>query len=1705
MKSALSKRASEPRLAVENRRKSVTFDKTDEIIRYEMASPSLHESDVSEEERPLPTLPTLPVMPTQPTTMPTMPTPPKPFVDARQRVLDQQFQGELQNPIEDPEFDFGPAINKRHSQELEFAQLQAQIRDLQTQLDLSSSSVDETEETQLNEPELPEPEEVLEKDATNSQPPVSAPQPPVSAPVSRHARVESNSSILSEPELYLPFTKPPKPTEDEEGPVLMRSEGLLARQDSLQAGERALPTQGNSLPFPNVERSYSKRRQQILQLLDPHGPATLRPAEFAPIIEEDEALNVPTLSAEVETLEVAGNDTLDAILNAEVTANGSFVAMREESTTRTTETLDESQNASLSAEYSENTAKYGETDDANVAHERVTGLNVVSAETPQSEEDEEVSDESEDVREKPSFSFGSMPSLQYALPHEDMLHKLDVPQPQFATRPAETFSLPQHLQTPNDMHLDSDLDDMNSSPTLLTSEVEMVESESESPSEKTNDSVDELDVNYTRPSEENEDTLDRTPHEDFNRQTEYTVEDEDLNESSDTPFELDPDSHFDSVSSGLAESFRQRQDLSIRSLLLLRDASVLSALSTLGGRDPSMVSLRVDFGDDRAWLGGFLRNPDALRELNSRIEEIDASEATNGNVRMREDMSDEVDEDMTASASDEESSVSEIEVTSEGEETTAAVGNETIGISHEPAALYAAGLSPEIGNFSTTFIGPSYSKGKGSEGLNVLSLLKPEPEVDEVDEVDEVLDREVNEVNEETTSQSSLELEKPPQFASSIDLDSVLSRDTAELFTPLKEPEQARFESSSPLLYPQHGPGFSEHDAELSSWITSDSEETEEEIEMNEATEEGERTETGRSFVLNGDGTDRVAPEILQFIYKNSPELGFHEQETEQSSTNLVSGDVTSATANFDASLLHEPSLGENMASTMHSLLSASFSTAQDPKRGYILRDSGSLVVAALADRALPHRPTGYEIVPDGDALVYQQTQRAIPRRPLPLASTANRNAPSVPFSASLVALNPENKAITTDSSFPSSSSALQTAESPVLAPSSTLASLAPSSITVSSAADSMASSEAAKRREFVPVASGGLKPIPEAPVSASSAYGKTAPGSAGEHLRKPNMEVLMNSTETAILPAQATLAAAARTASSTASYLPSADTSVLPRLESRPDLKPQPAVVPVRSSSANCISKAWAPPVPPHPVKQAPHNLTANSSMYPDSVELETANRVVMSSPAPHGQVLAPLNADKSDISASVVGNDNSQVSSGSAQELADENTLRAPIQPELAPTALLKAAGPELSTFSSTKQSTVVPANSEHLEPPNDESTKAAVFEQTETSGFPVSSSLEPSEPTVIPPSASQTALLAKTAVPTSTTTQNAASKDASSSVYDMSSELADQGHNSRTSAPLSEIPVNTSNYLVPALSTALNNAAKTQTNFNVDETKHGLLYLSIDHVKLSKVPLGTLVQVVVDNGAQRIESEFMSLAKLDKYTEELRIGVDGPASTDKVLLTIKLARQKASSWIKRLSYSRVSVGSDGSFAQCDLTRLCASNTSTSPGKRVDLPCYNKWTKSRPSTSAEVSVRSLYVPCVYKDEQMPQTLALAAQLVAKSRNEIKTKKPRAQGLMTQYGGDTPNGKQRYFVLDPVTPLLVACSAKSRRTRTLINLGKATAVESVSGHKFALEFKNGDSLSFTTQSERECEAWKRELGGVVESDVQGRPKWLDCVLYEGA
>lgn len=1691
MKSALARKHSPgrlrgPRLRYENENqrvhhkrgsKTVTFDKTDEVIRYEMATPDMSDdnpdkncdigaalavSDPDVNNRPLPHVPAHDEHATS--------------IDSRREILEARFKGSLQDPIteQDLDFDFDSAKSI----------------DNIPQPPVIPATPAEEESDSLN-PILDRPSLDQRMDAVLAA--RSGMSPRVEG--SWHKRSESEQS---DTESYLAFKLPSDNLDDEyEGPVEYRSSDALARQDSLQESQRHPHTVGNALPAPaseeTLQRTYSKRRHQILNMLDPHGAGSdTKSVGFTTIMEEEES----PIGEVLEETRASSNEMEQDLSKAELDLPPDLGDDQIE----LEKCLSEPVMAPLSPE--EATEPVQETHEEELLALKVPQpLQIQPGSTESLSVDAVVTEEASTSTFSPVEPTGADHSFSARFDYQDS---------SFSANSGTDSEARDHLDRQSDVasidirenpeaHSNKG-EPCNASPSLGASGYTVppaAESSLRLLAAQLDNSRDQTTNNHASDSSETQFELDSNSQFDSHSQVE-SIQDQSAPASE---FELYKKTLVGASTSNLSLLYTNARagDLAIDGIIridettrqaILRDDSMISMISARSfpaslRPDQSMMSMRVDFGDDREWLGGMLRTMDSgLRDVDKARFNVVEDTLQNSDLEDEDDCLIETSLNGTMNTMATMKSV-----------------NETIGISDEPAALYAAGLSPEIGDLTDGAAiddtSANYQQG------DILDMLKHGEDYSNSDCADSH-----SVVSDDVSSFSSPEKpvyspRKPlsGNIQSFGDLDDLVGRETPEIAIPPRSPRrQNRTLGMDQSVLSDYQSGRYDRDAHSdyevlsaekynylepefrsSGWVPSESDS---DRDVNDEHHEHSRmmphTASKKSLHLAvGDGEGKVSPEILNFIYENSPELDpqrekvdtveenldiFHQDllqldsqvakpskytfveilddqvdpvqltagssqgeerpRTEETDNNqeLADHEVERAKSEIvpeptidEGVSLKELSFGENVASTMQSLISESFSSSAQSRTGYFLRDSGSLVIASADRRRLPQRSSGYEIVPDGEAFTRRSVQYAIPRnRPLPLETVDS-------LQASL--LSGGSRQFAGGNPATSSTSGL-------------------SSITETYLTNSHAEAERQDHSEVPRQSSRVLKTIPEAlgnhsalPTIPSGILVSDGTNQLSE--RKPNFQVIEDSNDVVQFTQR-----------------PIAKNEAFRELP--------PSALPNRHASLSLMSVGDTAP-----------------------------NKVDQVVPAVHGSLLAP------------------------AMSAQPQSTSGSPPVPDSIPTPVPTPARPQTHVHS-----TIVMADHKDSDAPLADSARSAsttsIYDsstnpenmggesaaQTEPSTHrtveSIDRSVEDSLEKSLRRSLNPLAEISEDATPPSVHQPQIRSQNAV--VVDIrKGPLATRSPNQANSAGLETFKFpksvsfeQTTQYL-PAPRIIEENFSH-----NIDDRIHGLLYFKINHVKLNKVPMGTLVTLSIDNGRHCIESEAIPLADLDRFQQEYRINVQ---DSSKVTLTVRLSKAKTSKWAKRLSYSRVVVGHGGLFGRCELNDLCA----LSRGHRADksLQCMNLWTRGKQTSSATVKTSCLYIPCVFKDEVLPNTLSEALDQISAMRAEIKNANPRAQGVMRQYGGDVQSGKLRWFMLDPVKPVLVACSEATHRARTLINLAKAVSVRDVGNSTFEIRFKNGDNLQFNVRPIEDYAHWVNTISQVIGNHEQNRARWLNCVMYE--
>lgn len=274
-------------------------------------------------------------------------------------------------------------------------------------------------------------------------------------------------------------------------------------------------------------------------------------------------------------------------------------------------------------------------------------------------------------------------------------------------------------------------------------------------------------------------------------------------------------------------------------------------------------------------------------------------------------------------------------------------------------------------------------------------------------------------------------------------------------------------------------------------------------------------------------------------------------------------------------------------------------------------------------------------------------------------------------------------------------------------------------------------------------------------------------------------------------------------------------------------------------------------------------------------------------------------------------------------------------------------------------------------------------------------------------------------------------------------------------------------------------------------------GLLYLQVEGISCRNIP-DCLATLVIDNGVHCISTPPVPMNALAGLNKEYRVGL---IAGQPARVVLRLSSQDGDT----KTLKNIEVGTDGSLASFDVAPL--KKQSFGRSTKVDVKGVAKWSHNPHSTAATLHVVSLYIPCVSPREHAPSTLESAMDKITKARRDIQGIKPRMSSELRQYGGDIhlKAGKRRFVVLDPISPLLVINSSQTRRARTLVNLAKATGVKKLGTDCMELQFRNKDALAFKTvgTGSWEIEKWIRSLQGVIGNTTNIRPKWVDAVLYE--
>lgn len=189
---------------------------------------------------------------------------------------------------------------------------------------------------------------------------------------------------------------------------------------------------------------------------------------------------------------------------------------------------------------------------------------------------------------------------------------------------------------------------------------------------------------------------------------------------------------------------------------------------------------------------------------------------------------------------------------------------------------------------------------------------------------------------------------------------------------------------------------------------------------------------------------------------------------------------------------------------------------------------------------------------------------------------------------------------------------------------------------------------------------------------------------------------------------------------------------------------------------------------------------------------------------------------------------------------------------------------------------------------------------------------------------------------------------------------------------------------------------------------------------------------------------------------------------------------------------------TAADGSFGR--LTLDVKTLTSRSGVRReLNLVCANPWAKdSAPASSRKcrILLRSCYISRVTELEILPLSMAAAEAAIVTARHEANS---RITGVLMQVGGDCPEPKQRWFVLDNAA--MIAHSETSHRPRAAIPLYKVQTVEKLPGAEFALKYPDGRSILFLAPTVEESKTWAALLTETVLTAPRRDP-WLNAVLY---
>ena len=1338
--------------------------------------------------------------------------------------------------------------------------------------------------------------------------------------------------------------------DDVDEPVTVRSSETLARQDSLQESQRQLPTKGSNLPAPQnvngLNRTHSRRRKQILAMLDPHGAGLSTRSIGFSTIEENEI-------AEEEFEEtIIESSPLVEMRPSEMHSPADF----EKSQEIQVEEFDNLQATPVSPLHNEQVVEAS--DNATVEIHNI-----------------EVPMESDSVSNYTSEQSQSLDLLEI---ETSLLHIPTEPIPM-----RENDDIPKY----NASAPDSTLNSSESLPALLVVEDDYETIKGDRLEIKDADNTQDLEMLETAALrelsllEKDGDGITEEDDDDDDLSMPYYVDNrKDVDDDLSFVFSDVDTSH--SASDQINEEIVERND----EPNIENDKETASR--PLKYKDPSMVSMRLDFGEDKEWLGGYLQN--------QRLEiPVDNNQS--------------------------------LTFTSEEDE---AVANTTLGalnISHEPAALYAAGLSPEIGSYSTLATH--------------------------------------NTLHTETSPQSLLSLES--RVLDGLSADTSLETDSND---EMDLEDRFSYSPVVPPRSPQRGTGHFGHPA--SAWVL-------EEPHFPHDNPKMLPSNSAKSLHISvGDGEGKVSPEILNFIYENSPELGGNtifepadldselsdthteqhfadvpismdfersddddREETEKdtdfatnyineneepepefattttngSNQNISSHSAVSDTRVTQSTLselsIREPSLGENMANTMQSLISSSFSSGS--RSGYILRDSGNLIIAK-AVRKLPQRSSGYEIVPDGDIFI-RRPAHAIPRnRSLPENQHRYNNSVDLGV-ASAASTSIDHSVLRNSISTDHHSDPLHSSVRSI-----------PSEITLPS------HTQIDSKTKFPRQSSTVLRTIPESrpALPALPTFSEAVPNTMHLESEMPNISAIPEVSETTISePLKSSTGVSSEDTAIPALSAPILTSAISETLSS--DSLDEP-----KSVELNRVANSVLPT----------NSISSNSTDSPTQI-LVAVNKntpsVALPNRRPNFQTF-----DDSDVI--VIPRHDTKVVPQATIETVNE------IPPALQASTSVPV--PAFSTQSSVYSST---------DDSNQKIQKQDIFEKSLDKSHSIDQSLDNSL------EKSLKAKLSALPLPQNNTVKDSAvieqPKPRETSVVDVGKEL--------------QLGKNISSKVGPS---HLNDSHKTNTLSN-----HGLLYFRINHIRLSKIPTGFLVTFSIDNGKHCIQTPAMTPTEAGRFSEEYRINV----SELPIIVTVRLSKAKSLSWTKRLSYSRLSVSSDGTLGECTLNALC----SASRGRKhsAELKCTRKGQKQSDS-NASISATCLYLPCVF-GEQMPRNMDAAAEDITDLRTQTASLRPRVRGVMKQLGGDV-RSKMRFFELDSLCPVLVACSVQTRQPRTLINLERARAVRIIGREMFEIEFAK-ESLKFSVRDPKEFRTWVDTLTGAIGQP--NRPRWLNCVLYE--